>query len=176
MFARRGLKPFAAAPRPEPMHGASSHPSPRNVASLRSRNQARFSCLISDSSLLLTDERRFAPTTVRYRRISVRYESEWVSDFIGIRIRTPQTSLRDLTSSIRSGSMVPTPSAPSRLTRCRHCGTSRINALNTHCWRPIEPDSGRHAPLQPTSEVLKCWLRVRLSNRPERTESAESPG
>ena len=83
--ASRGLKPFAAAPRPEPMHGASSHPSPRNVASLRSRNQARFSCLISDSSLLLTAERRFAPTTVRYRRISVRYESEQVSAFIGIR-------------------------------------------------------------------------------------------
>lgn len=80
-----GLKPFAAAPRPEPMHGASSHPNPRNVASLRSRNQARFSCLISDSSLLLTAERRFAPTTVRYRRISVRYESEQVSAFIGIR-------------------------------------------------------------------------------------------
>ena len=37
-------------------------------------------------------------------------------------------------------------------------------------------DSGRHAPLQPTSEVLKYWLRVRLSNRPERTESVESPG
>ncbi len=69
------------------MHGASSHPNPRNVASLRSRNQARFSCLISDSSLLLTAERRFAPTTVRYRRISVRYESEWVSAFIGIRMR-----------------------------------------------------------------------------------------
>ena len=83
--ASRGLKPFAAAPRPEPMHGASSHPNPRNVASLRSRNQARFSCLISDSSLLLTAERRFAPTTVRYRRISVRYESEQVSAFIGIR-------------------------------------------------------------------------------------------
>ena len=83
--ASRGLKPFAAAPRPEPMHGASSHPSPRNVASLRSRNQVRFSCLISDSSLLLTSERRFAPTTVRYRRISVRYESEQVSAFIGIR-------------------------------------------------------------------------------------------
>ena len=83
--ASRGLKPFAAAPRPEPMHGASSHPNPRNVASLRSRNQARFSCLISDSSLLLTDERRFAPTTVRYRRISVRYKSEQVSAFIGIR-------------------------------------------------------------------------------------------
>jgi hypothetical protein len=70
------------------MHGASSHPNPRNVASLRSRNQARFSCLISDSSLLLTAERRFAPTTVRYRRISVRYESEQVSAFIGIRIQT----------------------------------------------------------------------------------------
>ena len=83
--ASRGLKPFAAAPRPEPMHGASSHPNPRNVASLRSRNQVRFSCLISDSSLLLTYERRFAPTTVRYRRISVRYESEQVSAFIGIR-------------------------------------------------------------------------------------------
>lgn len=83
--ASRGLKPFAAAPRPEPMHGASSHPNPRNVASLRSRNQVRFSCLISDSSLLLTSERRFAPTTVRYRRISVRYESEQVSAFIGIR-------------------------------------------------------------------------------------------
>ena len=83
--ASRGSKPFAAAPRPEPMHGASSHPNPRNVASLRSRNQARFSCLISDSSLLLTAERRFAPTTVRYRRISVRYESEQVSAFIGIR-------------------------------------------------------------------------------------------
>lgn len=69
------------------MHGASSHPNPRNVASLRSRNQARFSCLISDSSLLLTAERRFAPTTVRYRRISVRYESEQVSAFIGIRTR-----------------------------------------------------------------------------------------
>ena len=67
------------------MHGASSHPNPRNVASLRSRNQVRFSCLISDSSLLLTSERRFAPTTVRYRRISVRYESEQVSAFIGIR-------------------------------------------------------------------------------------------
>jgi len=85
--ASRGSKPFAAAPRPEPMHGASSHPNPRNVASLRSRNQARFSCLISDSSLLLTTERRFAPTTVRYRRISVRYESEQVSAFIGIRNR-----------------------------------------------------------------------------------------
>jgi hypothetical protein len=78
-------RPFAAAPRPEPMHGASNHPNPRNVASLRSRNQARFSCLISDSSLLLKAERRFAPTTVRYRRISVRYESEQVSAFIGIR-------------------------------------------------------------------------------------------
>ena len=75
------------------MHGASSHPSPRNVASLRSRNQARFSCLISDSSLLLTAERRFAPTTVRYRRISVRYESEWVSDFIGIRRNTERLEL-----------------------------------------------------------------------------------
>jgi hypothetical protein len=34
---------------------------------------------------LLTTKRRFAPTTVRYRRISVRYESEQVSAFIGIR-------------------------------------------------------------------------------------------
>ena len=92
--ASRGSKPFAAAPRPEPMHGASSHPNPRNVASLRSRNQARFSCLISDSSLLLTDERRFAPTTVRYRRISVRYESEQVSAFIGIRSLNPMTIVR----------------------------------------------------------------------------------
>ena len=94
--ASRGLKPFAAAPRPEPMHGASSHPNPRNVASLRSRNQVRFSCLISDSSLLLTAERRFAPTTVRYRRISVRYESEQVSAFIGIRtfVTKPQQPFR----------------------------------------------------------------------------------
>ena len=99
--ASRGLKPFAAAPRPEPMHGASSHPNPRNVASLRSRNQARFSCLISDSSLLLTAERRFAPTTVRYRRISVRYESEQVSAFIGIRTACADAALSEKSPYLR---------------------------------------------------------------------------
>ena len=50
--------------------------------------QMKFAFFLSDSSLLLTTERRFAPTTVRYRRMSVRYESEQVFAFIGIRIVT----------------------------------------------------------------------------------------
>jgi hypothetical protein len=47
--ASKSLKDFAAAPGREPMHGAANHPIPRNVASPRSRNQVRFSCVISDS-------------------------------------------------------------------------------------------------------------------------------
>ena len=39
--ATRSSKPFSAAPRPEPMHGAFSRQSPGNVASLRGRFSPR---------------------------------------------------------------------------------------------------------------------------------------
>ena len=75
-----GSEPFAAAPRPEPMDVALSRKNSGNVASLRSPFQPPFSCFISDSSLKVTAERRFAPTTVRY-------ESAGCPIWIGLGVR-----------------------------------------------------------------------------------------
>jgi len=66
-----------------PLRVATGSDASRGLKPLRRRSPARANAQCVESPE--PQERRFAPTTVRYRRISVRYESEQVSAFIGIR-------------------------------------------------------------------------------------------
>ena len=63
-----GSKPLAAAPSPVPIYGAGRHMTSGNVASLREQIYLSHPCFISDTSLSLPPERRFAPTSVRFHR------------------------------------------------------------------------------------------------------------